>query len=197
MENLRTFAGPIGAAFATIAIARYIWAIYKTRGLEPSQRVTPNRVTWGVISVIGWTFLANNVAMGATDTLWLPMVYAVGPTIVAFISIQHGVGGKARGDIVAGTIAVLSLILWWWLGLTVGFTANLVADVAAIWPTVRKAYLQPKSEDRIAWICTTIGCAINLVAVPVIWSGIGTYAFYQLVANGTVAVLSLRRKRAL
>ncbi|MFA4873050.1 MAG: hypothetical protein WC659_03890 [Patescibacteria group bacterium] len=194
MEGFRAIVGPLAGALAAFAIARYIWAIFQTMRLPSGQRVTPNRVTWGVISVIGWTFLANNVAMGATYTLWLPMVYAMGPTIVALISIRHGVGGRDKNDIVAGTIAVLSLILWWWLGLSAGFAANLMADIAAIYPTIRKAYRQPGTEDRTAWVCTTIGCVINLMAVPAPWSGVGAYAAYQVVANGTIAVLALRRK---
>lgn len=194
MNTIRAFAGPVGAVFAAVAIARYIWAIIKTCKHAPHLQVRPQRVTWGVISVIGWTFLAFNVAMGASDTLWLPMVYALGPTIVALLSLRYGTGGAAKSDLAALTVAVLSLVLWWSAGLVVGFVAVLVADAAGIWPTILKTLRQPKSEDRIAWLVTTLGCLVNLVAVPDFFSGIGAYALYQVVANGAIAVLASRKR---
>jgi len=197
MHTLRALTGFVAGAFALVAIVRYIWAIFRTAEMPAEQRVRPNRVTWLVISIIGWTLLVYNVAMGATSTLWLPAAYAVGPTIVAFLSIRHGVGGWERSDLIAGAIAGVSLILWWWLGLTAGFAANLVADFAGFWPTIRKAYRSPKSEDAFAWTTTSIGCIINLFALSTLWSGAAVYAVYQLFANGTIAVLASRKQTKL
>lgn len=192
---MKEIAGIVAGAFALVATVLYIKAILKTARLSSNQRVRPNRVTWIVISIIGWTFLANNIAMGATNSLWLPIVYAVGPTIVAILSIQYGVGGREKSDVIAGVIALIGLILWWWLGLTTGFVANLIADIAGLWPTIKKTYKNPKSENAFAWNCTSIGCIVNLATLSTIWSGVAVYAIYQLFANGTVAVLSLRRQQ--
>lgn len=195
MHTLRAIAGFAAGAFALVAIVRYVWAIFQTARLSADQRVRPNRVTWLVLSVIGWTFLANNIAMGATNSLWLSAVYAVGPTVVAILSIRHGVGGRERSDLIAGAISGVSLLLWWRLGLVAGFTANLVADSAGLWPTIRKAYQNPASEDASAWTITSVGCVLNLFALSTLWSGATVYAIYQLMANGFIALLSMRGRR--
>lgn len=129
--------------------------------------------------------LGYNVVMGATlENLWVPMVYALGPTIVAILSIRHGVGGRETSDIVSATIAAMSIILLWWLGIEAGLTALLVADFAGVWPTICKTFRQPQTEDSTAWAITTLGCAINLVVGPCL-----------VVRGGSVRRLPGSRKR--
>ena len=65
-------------------------------------------------------------------------------------------------------------------------------DFAGAVPTIRKAYLAPHTEDRLAWALFIAGNAFNLLAVDRWQFAIAIYPLYMFLASGTIAALVLR-----
>lgn len=73
--------------------------------------------------------------------------------------------------------------------------ANLLIDFFGLLPTIRKAYLDPKSEDRTAWSVTSLSNFLNILAVSSWTFVIGFYPVYMLLVNGLVTTLLFVRGR--
>lgn len=156
----------------------------------------PARVTWWIWTAIGITILASYGASGASIAgMIIPALYVTMYATVAVLSLRYGVGGTKKGDVVAGVIAGVSLLLWWRFGAEVALVANVCADLAAILPTVRKAYREPETENRLAWTICFVASVINLFAVERWTLAIAVLPMYYVGTNGLIALLTMRARK--
>jgi len=183
--------GEVAGVIALAAFVPYIWSILK-------HRTRPNRASWVIWAVLGVLLLASYHSSGATTTIWIPVTYAIMPTVVFILSLKYGVGGYNYLDAVCLTGAALGLLLWKITNTPeVALYLNIFVDALGFLPTFKKAYLQPASESRPAWVIGASATTINLLAINSWQWSIALYPIYLAVFNSAVAVmlLGLNRER--
>jgi len=170
----------IGMAAGVVAFAAnipYIYSILK-------GRTTPNRATWWIWFVLGTIIALSYYSVGARDTLWVPITAAIGPFVIALLSLKYGVGGWTMFDRICLIGAAIGLALW--AAFNSPFIALLLmiaVDGLGYLPTMRKIRLEPQSEDRLAWSMFYVSSIMNLFAVSVWVPEIAVYPVYIFVFN--------------
>ena len=158
-------------------------------------KTRPNRATWFILTIVGVLIATSYYASGARETLWVPISYTLGPLIAFFLSFRYGEGGWTFFDRLCLVGCVVSVVLWK-IAETPEVTLffNILIDFFGILPTLKKAYLDPSSEDKLAWSVTSFSNFLNILAVST-WSFvIGFYPVYMFLVNGLVTVFLFFRK---
>lgn len=152
----------IGVASAVLFIAGDIPYVLDTF----KGTTKPHRITWGVISLLNAIGFANQYASGARNSLWLFGAGTVMTSLIFLGSLKHGEGGRSRADITCLAIALVGVALWLLFRSPLySIFANILADIAALWPTYKKAAKHPETETRVAWLVGTISVMLSAVSV--------------------------------
>lgn len=185
MFDFTDFLGKVAGVISFIAFIPYIIAIFK-------GKTKPNRATWWIWSIIGFMLGASYYFSGASKTIWVPVSYVVGPFIIALLSIKYGKGGWSRFDKVCLFGAGFSIFLWWLFDSPiVALMTNILIDFLGLLPTIRKAYLEPETEDLTAWLLFFLGNTLNLFAAEAWIFTIYIYPIYMFLGSGIVTMLVL------
>jgi hypothetical protein len=124
----------------------------------------PHRVTWLIWSILGTVLCFTSFELSDYDWMMIcvPLVYMVGPTIVAILSFWYGEGGTSRLDIICFIFAFVGLALWLFLDLVVvALWISILIDGVGALPTIRKSFINPKSESMIGWTAFSLANALN------------------------------------
>jgi hypothetical protein len=126
----------------------------------------PHRVSWLVFFVLDAIYVANQLALGATNSLWLVLTWTLIAFFIFLLSIKHGVGGFSRFDIFCLTGAVAGLLLWVLLqNPTASLFCSLFVTMIAFVPTLKKSYLQPATETKISWLTAALSGLLAAISV--------------------------------
>jgi hypothetical protein len=156
-------------------------------------KTKPNRATWAIWSIVGLLLSSSYWAVGARDTLWVPLSYVIGPVVTSLLGLRWGEGGWTRFDRRCLMGTGVSVVLWIVLkSPLVALGLNLLIDFLGALPTIEKAARDPEGEDRLAWIIFAIGNGFNLLAIGQ-WSwAIASYPVYLFSVCSWVVFLLLR-----
>lgn len=129
-------------------------------------KTKPHRVTWGVVALLNAIGFANQFAYGANNSLWL---FGAG-TLMTFLifvgSIRYGAGGRSKTDLICLAIALLGVVFWaLFRSPLYSILANIIADIAALWPTFIKARIHPETETRVSWLIGTVSVILDAISV--------------------------------
>lgn len=178
--------GQVAGAISFAGFFPYVRAMLK-RGKPPQ------RAGWLIWTVVGGLLFFSYRSSGATDNLWVPGLNFVGPLGIWLLSLKYGTGGWEREDKICLTGAAVSLVAWFLTGSpTLAMTLCLVTDCFGSWLIIKKAYRDPRSEDRLSWIIWAVANTLNVFAVPdftLVFSG---YPIYAGVVAWTILVMSFR-----
>jgi uncharacterized protein with PQ loop repeat len=155
-----------------------------------SRKVTPNKATWIIWSVVGIIIAASYYASGARDTVWMPIASAIGIVLVALLSLKYGEEGWSALDKTCLIGAGAGLALWWYTNepaLAYGMTT--MVDAIGALPTIKKAYDRPDSERNLAWPMFFIASTLNLIAIREWTFVIALYPAYVFVLNSSMSAL--------
>jgi hypothetical protein len=181
MNNLEIF-GIIAGILSFIAYLSYIVTILlgKTR---------PSRSTWWVLTLVGMLIASSYYAGGARTTIWIALSYVVGPFIIALLSLKYGEGKWERLDTYCFTGSIIGAVVWYVAhSALLGLIINIGIDFLGLIPTVKKSFLHPQGENRLAWTLELIASFLNMFAIDR-WSfSIIIYPIYLLVMNGIIAL---------
>ncbi len=161
-------------------------------------RTKPDRVTWWILALISGMIAASSWASGARDTVWFPAAYTLSFTIIALFSLKYGDGPFHLHllDRVCLVLALVSAAVWWSLEAPLlSLIMNICTEFIALLPTMVKAYQRPWTEEKSAWVITTIGSLFNLFAITSWTLAISLYPVYAFVTNAGITTLILRRKK--
>lgn len=157
-------------------------------------RSRPNRVTWIILTVVGILILASYYASGARNTLWIPVAYTIGPLIAALLALKYGEGGATRLDIFCLIGCGVSVILWILTDSPLlTLLINIGIDFLGIVPTLVKSFVDPWSEDLLAWVVTVFSNLLNVVAIEKWEFSIVVYPIYMVLVNGFVVLFLLKK----
>lgn len=187
-----TFFDAVGKAAGVIAIAAYLpYVVAIVR-----RQTSPNRATWFIWAFVSFIMLISYYLSGARNTIWLPLAYAVGSSVVALLSIWYGEGGWTILDRSCLAGAGLSVVL----GIVfknpqLALFTSILNDFFGMLPTIKKSYLRPAGENKSAWIMFFVGSVLNIVAIENWNFSIASYPVFLFFETGTVVILLLTPHR--
>lgn len=145
-------------------------------------KTKPNRATWWILTLIGLMIASSYYAIGARATIWVAISYVLGPLIIAILSIKYGEGKKLETlDKWCLGVAIISAFVWYLTKSAIfAFCINIFLDFIGLIPTIKKSYLRPEGEDRIAWTIESLAGALNIFAIERWIFSIAFYPVYLL-----------------
>ncbi len=172
-----------------------LWANIKYSLSVRRGETRPNRVTWAIWTTIGFILLGSYYAIGATNTLWLPIAQVISQLIVTYFAFKYSKGKWERLDRICLAGAALSLVLWWQSGVPlVALLMNIVMDILGAIPTIKKIYSEPDSEDIVCWGMSFGASVLNLCAIENFSLAFVVFPVYLFVLNITILTLLTRPK---
>lgn len=157
-------------------------------------KTKPNRATWWILTLIGLMIASSYYVGGARDTIWVAVSYVLGPFIIALLSLKYGEGtGWDKLDKWCFSIAIISIPIWYISKSSILVLAiNILLDFIGLLPTIKKSYLRPDGEDRVAWTLESIAGLLNVFAIERWVFAIAFYPIYLLAINGIITLLLYR-----
>lgn len=89
-------------------------------------KIKPHRVTWGITALMNGIGFGNQLASGASNSLWLFGAATLMTGAIFLASLKNGVGGHTKSDIICLIICLLGVALW------ISFRAPLYSIIAAL-----------------------------------------------------------------
>jgi hypothetical protein len=159
-------------------------------------RTRPNRATWWIWLVVGILIMLSYRAAGASTTLWVPVTYVIGPFITSLLAIKFGEGGWTKFDRICLLSSLASIGLWSVSKSSdLTLSINIGIDFLGALPTIRKSFIDPNSENLLAWSIFTAAHALNLLAID-LWSWqVMVYPIYMFVMCGLICWLLWQGRR--
>ncbi|OGL94795.1 hypothetical protein A2348_04545 [Candidatus Uhrbacteria bacterium RIFOXYB12_FULL_58_10] len=182
--------GILAGVFSAISYPPYIIAIFK-------GKAKPERASWLIWSVLTAMGFFTQLAVGATNSLWLPGIQGIGVIIVFLLSIRYGFGGLLKRDIATLVAAGLTLLIWYVTDNAIlAVYLTVLIDGMGAWLTIIKSYEHPESETLITWALSGTGGFFGLLAVGAYNMPVLAYPFYIFLCNfAVVAAILLGRKK--
>lgn len=189
-DDMQATAGVIAGIVALLALVPY--AVSIVRG-----KTKPNRASWFIWTFVGLMIVGSYHASGATHTMWVAGAYVAVPLTVALLSIRYGTSGAHSFDWLCLGLSLASIVPWWFFrSAPTALYINIFVDCLGALPTVRKALLDPQSEDRLAWLIAFLANCINLLAIHSWTPEISAYPMYAFAITGLIASILYLRQRA-
>ncbi len=176
--------GKLAGLVSFVAFLPYIISILR-------KKTVPNRAGWIIWTVVGLLLAWSYFSSGATHTIWVPVSYFIGPFIIMLLAIKYGQSGWSRTDKACLLAAAVS-VPWIFLEPRVAMIINIGIDLSGAIPTIRKAYLEPKTEDRLSWILWVFGNILNLFALERWTPSQVAYPIYMVTVSSLILVLLFR-----
>lgn len=191
-QELRDFFGKVAGLMAFIAFIPYILSIIR-------RETRPSITTWWIWAVLGAMELSSYHSLEAKFSIWAPVAYALGPFVVAIISLKYGEWSRDKWELLLNIAcfmgAAVGVIVWWKFTAEVAMFTFLIMDLAAALPTLKKSQRNPEEEDIFAWLITLSGGLLNLVAIESWDFAKAGYPVYVVIIYVAVVILLLRKRR--
>ena len=181
-----------GSLINFVACLSYVRAILRGEAM-------PNRVTWFLWAIVPIIAGAAQLRSGVGISTLVVVSVAAGPALVVLASFVRHTGSWSLGrfDYLCGACALAALALWAMSGDPItAIVLSILGDAAAALPTLRKAWLEPASENRPAYLIAFAGMVLGILSVEE--PTFAAYAFnaYLVAASGAlVLVLYWPRRR--
>jgi hypothetical protein len=163
------------------------------------RKTSPERVTWLIFGILGLIAFISQVSLGASWSLLFSGLDTAVSIFVFCLSIKYGVGGHTKWDIGALTIAGIGVVIAFVAKApTISLAGVILADFSGVVLTIKKAYLNPKSETTISWLLVGTASLFGVLAVGRLSFGILLYPFYLMIVNYAIPITqfsSYRLKR--
>lgn len=190
MGDLRAVFGILAGVLSLLAFVPYIRSIYR-------GETRPNRATWWVWTVCNGVLFASYYASGERRSAWVPLSYMAASFVVALLSFKRGEGGLSRFDQGCALASAVGIALWAASGSPLtALMINIGVDLAGALPTMRKTYLDPRSESLSAWLIFLVANLVNLLAVDAWTEPSVALPIYYVVMTIVIVALAARRPRS-
>jgi hypothetical protein len=185
MHPTQTLLGLIAALVAIAQVIPYVISILR-------GNTRPQRASYGIWSVIQTIGITSYIAAGATSTKWAPIVLTINSLVIFGLSLKHGMGGFNKLDIVCLGLAAAAIALWVTtdnpdLAVYMSTLAGLIAYI----PTIKKAYIWPKTENTLSWCMYIVAALLNVLALTSTKLVIALPLIMSLILSVTVSSLLL------
>lgn len=183
MPQLTAIAGIAAGILALAAFIPYVSAILK-------KQTRPSRTTWVIWAIQDILTLASYYASGAKETLWVPAGFVIGASTIALLSLKYGEKTWNKLDIACVIAAGASILIWPLMqSALVVMLINLFMGAVGAIPTLKKAWRDPASENKLTWLLFVISCVFNLLAVKEWKFAIAIYPIAIALIDGSIAAV--------
>ncbi len=131
-------------------------------------KVKPNRVSWFLWALAPLIAFSAEIRHGVGLPALMTFMVGFNPLIIVIASFlnKKSVWKLSKLDIACGALSVLGLILWLVTGVgNVAILFSILSDGFAAVPTVVKSWIEPESENYIAFLASAISAGITLLAI--------------------------------
>ena len=190
MLTTQVLFGITAGILAFVPCPLYIYAILK-------GETKPDRVTWWILALVSGMIALTYDATGAHETIWLPIGYTASFFIIALFSLRYGDGPMHLHtlDRICLVVALASFVVWRLLDAPfLALLMSMATEFAALVPTAIKAYERPETEDRSAWVVTSVASLLNVLAITPWTFFIALYPVYVFVTNIIITYFIVRRR---
>ncbi|MEY4731801.1 MAG: hypothetical protein RL681_747 [Candidatus Parcubacteria bacterium] len=172
--------GYLSGISITLAFVPFFVSIFK-------GQTKPERMSWFLWSLLGGIAFFSQLAKGASDSLWLPGIQAVGDLLVFLLALKYGMGGATKRDKHALIVASISLILWYVTNEpAIALFLAILVDGAGTVLTILKSYEYPTTEPLSAWMLTMLGGFFAIFAVGELNWILLAFPIYTFLANAGI-----------
>lgn len=142
------------------------WGAYSYIQDVRRNSIQPNLVTWLLWTIAPLIAFAAQVGADVGPASFLTLMVGLCPLAVFITGLTKGSFRPTRFDILCGGASVIGLYLWQVTGSGVlAISMSIIADGLAALPTVKKAYLDPRSESPFLFLLFAISAAITLLTL--------------------------------
>ena len=188
MNNIHIYIGYIAGILGFIP---YVLLIISMR----KGRMKPNLAGWILYTIAVMMIVASSIALGAWQAVWLAMTYIVGQILVIAISFKTGYFSFSKFDYACFAVSLLGLILWIYTKNPIyALVLNVFVDAMGTLTIARKTWLNPGTEDTLAWTLSFLVAVLNIFAIASFDIGNALYPIYFVLAAALITILSLRKK---
>jgi len=143
-------------------------------------RSRPHRGSWAIWSVQGFVLFASYSALGASQTLWMPLTLFLGPSIIFLLSLRFGTAGwhsnMDRLCLLGALIGIVYLFVF--QSPLTALIIGMMTDMLGALPTVVKAIRQPWTENAFSWLTAWLASLLNIAALQNFDFTLSAYPIY-------------------
>lgn len=156
------------------------------------KQTRPNKVTWWILALLNGMLSVSYYMAGARDTIWIPISYTTGFTVIAIISLKYGEGTWKKSDWICLAGALFSLLVWWILqSAEIALYLIIITDFIGLAPTMYKTLKRPWTESKQSWVIALVASSLNIIAIEQWTPAIYLYPIYVLVTNALIVAFIL------
>src|SRR5271154_3715511 len=158
---MHAFLAIAGSVINFVACLGYVRAILK-------GEASPNRVTWALWALVPLIAGVAQLRAGVGISTLVVLSVGTGPAFVVLASFVRHTGSWRLGpfDYVCGVCALAALALWALTGdPVIAIVLSILGDFAAALPTLRKAWLEPATENRSTYLISFAGMILGIFSV--------------------------------
>lgn len=189
MNNIQIYIGYIAGILGLIPYILLIMSMKK-------GKTKPNLAGWLLYTVAMIMIVSSSVALGAWQSVWLAVSYIFGQLLVIGVSFKTGYFSFSKFDYVCFIISILGLIIWIYTKNPIyALVLNVFVDALGTLTIARKTWLNPGTEDTLAWTLSYLIAVLNIFAIASFDISNALYTIYLVFACSLIAILSLRKKK--
>ncbi|MFA4998580.1 MAG: hypothetical protein WC514_00965 [Candidatus Paceibacterota bacterium] len=153
------------------------------------KKTKPERISWLIWAILGSIAFFSQFAKGASYSLVMTGVQAIGDFSIFILAIKYGIGGFMKRDIVALIGAGIGLFLWYITKeAAIALFIVIFIDAIGVILTVIKSYEKPETETVSSWVLVSISGFLACVAVGSFNLVLLVFPFYILLAGLAVLI---------
>lgn len=181
------FFGYTSGILMILSVIPYIRSILK-------GNTKPHRMTFLIWTILILIAFFSQLAKGASWSLLLTAGDGIAVLITFILSINFGVGGLEKMDIISLCGVGVSLILWYFTKepAIVLFLIILI-DLIGLNLTIIKTWKNPETENWVAWAMCGVGGFLGVLSVGNLNFILLAYPVYICLANSIMAIIVLIR----
>jgi hypothetical protein len=177
------------AALALLALT----PAYLAHVLRGSAR--PHPVSWGIWAILGVLGTASTAAAGAGPTV-IVLAVTAGVEVFVFVAALHSapVSVSAR-ELWPLAPALIGALVW--IGVhdpLAGALGVVTADLGGVWPTLKKTWIDPRSEPPLLWAGGAVAFLLGCLGVRTVALASLLYPAYLAASNTLIAGVAWYRR---
>lgn len=159
-------------------------------------RVRPHPYTWLVWSIVSCIVFFGQLARGAGVGALPTAASEIFTIIIFFFSIRYGFKGIRPIDTVFLVIALLGLIPWLLTkDPTISVVIAVAIDLVAFAPTIRKTWIEPKSETPLLYAMNVLRHILMLMSLQAYNLATVLHSIAMITTNTLVTGIIFMRKK--
>ncbi len=160
------------------------------------HKTKPERGSWLIWSILGYIAFFSQLAEGASYSLFLVGIQALGDTLVLALAVRYGIGGLVRRDILGLLGAGVSLVFWYFTQepAIALFLVIFIDGIGGIL-TIIKTFEIPSTETVSSWFLTSLSGFFAALAVGSLNPILLAFPIYTCLVTLAIAIAEMVSSR--